>query len=59
MVRRQADRAHHRRRQAPEDVVEECLAYLKDRFGAIVESRTVREEHVSFPLPRELRVVNA
>ncbi len=44
---------------APEDVVEECLAYLKDRFGAIVESRTVREEHVSFPLPRELRVVNA
>jgi 4-hydroxy-3-methylbut-2-enyl diphosphate reductase len=42
---------------APEDVVEECLAYLKDRFGAVVESRTVREEHVSFPLPRELRVL--
>ena len=43
---------------APEDVVQECLAYLKDRHGAVVESRTVREEHVSFPLPRELRVLN-
>ncbi len=42
---------------APEDVVEECVAYLQDRYGATVESRTVREEHVSFPLPRELRVV--
>ena len=42
---------------APEDVVEECIAYLRDRFGATVESRTVREEHVSFPLPRELRVL--
>jgi 4-hydroxy-3-methylbut-2-enyl diphosphate reductase len=42
---------------APEDVVEECIAYLKGRYGATVESRTVREEHVSFPLPRELRVI--
>ncbi|HMC64091.1 MAG TPA: 4-hydroxy-3-methylbut-2-enyl diphosphate reductase [Gemmataceae bacterium] len=42
---------------APEEVVEECVAYLQQRFGATVESRTVREEHVSFPLPRELRVV--
>jgi 4-hydroxy-3-methylbut-2-enyl diphosphate reductase len=42
---------------APEEVVEECVAYLKARYGAIVESRTVREEHVSFPLPRELRMV--
>jgi hypothetical protein len=30
---------------------------LQRRYGAIVESRTVREEHVSFPLPRELRVI--
>jgi 4-hydroxy-3-methylbut-2-enyl diphosphate reductase len=44
---------------APEDVVEECVAVLRERFGAAVESRTVREEHVSFPLPRELRVVSA
>jgi 4-hydroxy-3-methylbut-2-enyl diphosphate reductase len=42
---------------APEEVVEECVAYLRKRFGATVESRTVREEHVSFPLPRELRVL--
>lgn len=42
---------------APEDVVEECILYLQKRFGATVASRTVREEHVSFPLPRELRVI--
>ena len=40
---------------APESVVQECIAYLKDRFGATVESRTIREEDVHFPLPRELR----
>jgi 4-hydroxy-3-methylbut-2-enyl diphosphate reductase len=44
---------------APEDVVQECIAYLRDRHGATVESRTVREEHVNFPLPRELRVLTA
>ncbi len=42
---------------APEDVVEECVSYLRKRYGAVVESHTVREEHVSFPLPRELRVL--
>jgi 4-hydroxy-3-methylbut-2-enyl diphosphate reductase len=42
---------------APEEVVEECVAYLQKRYGASVETRTVREEHVSFPLPRELRVL--
>lgn len=42
---------------APEDVVEKCVAHLQERYGATVESRTVREEHVSFPLPRELRVL--
>src|SRR5229473_746641 len=42
---------------APEEVVEECVAHLQKHFGASVESRTVREEHVSFPLPRELRVL--
>jgi 4-hydroxy-3-methylbut-2-enyl diphosphate reductase len=44
---------------APEDHVQGVVAYLRDRFAAAVESRTVREEHVAFPLPRELRVVNA
>jgi 4-hydroxy-3-methylbut-2-enyl diphosphate reductase len=42
---------------APEEVVEECVDYFRTRYGATVESRTVREEHVSFPLPRELRVI--
>jgi 4-hydroxy-3-methylbut-2-en-1-yl diphosphate reductase len=42
---------------APEEVVEECVAYFQKRYGAAVETRTVREEHVSFPLPRELRVL--
>jgi 4-hydroxy-3-methylbut-2-en-1-yl diphosphate reductase len=44
---------------APEDVVQEVVAFLQDRFGATVEFRTVREEHVNFPLPRELRLVPA
>jgi 4-hydroxy-3-methylbut-2-enyl diphosphate reductase len=42
---------------APEEVVEECVAFLQGRYQATVESRTVREEHVNFPLPRELRVL--
>lgn len=44
---------------APEDVVAECVDFLQTRFGAEIESRTVREEHVNFPLPRELRVLSA
>ncbi len=40
---------------APEVVVEECLDYLRDRFAAEVEVRTVREEEVHFNLPKELR----
>ena len=42
---------------APEDVVQDCLRVLEERFGATVENRVVREEHVSFPLPRELSMV--
>jgi 4-hydroxy-3-methylbut-2-enyl diphosphate reductase len=42
---------------APEEVVEECVSYLRRAYGATVESRTVREERVNFPLPRELRVL--
>ena len=42
---------------APEENVQACVEFLKTRFGATVESRTVRDEHVSFPLPRELRVL--
>jgi 4-hydroxy-3-methylbut-2-en-1-yl diphosphate reductase len=40
---------------APEENVQEVVNHLRTRFGATVETRTVREEHVSFPLPRELR----
>jgi 4-hydroxy-3-methylbut-2-enyl diphosphate reductase len=42
---------------APEQVVEECLEWLRDRFGATIELRSIRQESVSFPLPRELRGV--
>ncbi|MBM4096011.1 MAG: 4-hydroxy-3-methylbut-2-enyl diphosphate reductase [Planctomycetes bacterium] len=42
---------------APEDVVEACIERLKSLFNATVESRVVREENVSFPLPRELTVL--
>ena len=40
---------------APEENVQEVIEYLKRRFDATVDSRIVREEHVNFPLPRELR----
>ena len=40
---------------APEDVVERCLDFLRDRFGAVVEECTIREEEVHFPIPLELR----
>lgn len=40
---------------APESVVEECLDYLKSQFQATVEVKSIREEQVYFPLPKELR----
>jgi 4-hydroxy-3-methylbut-2-enyl diphosphate reductase len=42
---------------APEDHVQDCIEYLRERFGAEIESRVVRDENVHFPLPRELRVL--
>ncbi len=44
---------------APEVVVEELIDYLRRCYGATVETRTLREEHVRFPLPRQLRLVMA
>jgi 4-hydroxy-3-methylbut-2-en-1-yl diphosphate reductase len=44
---------------APESVVSECVDYLKTRYGAILESRSLRDEQVHFPLPRELRHVSS
>ncbi len=40
---------------APERVVQDCVRWLVDRFGATVEERSIREEEVYFPLPKELR----
>ena len=40
---------------APEDVVQECVDYLQRHYNATVETRTIREEDVSFHLPKELR----
>ena len=40
---------------APESVVQECVDYLVSNFNATVETRTIREEEVHFPLPKELR----
>jgi 4-hydroxy-3-methylbut-2-en-1-yl diphosphate reductase len=42
---------------APETVVDQCLDWLRERFDAVVEPRSIRQESVSFPLPRELRNV--
>jgi len=40
---------------APELVVEQVLDYLQSSFGAEIQVRSIREEQVHFPLPRELR----
>jgi 4-hydroxy-3-methylbut-2-enyl diphosphate reductase len=42
---------------APESVVQECIEFLKNRYGATVESRPIRSEEVYFALPKELRKV--
>jgi 4-hydroxy-3-methylbut-2-enyl diphosphate reductase len=40
---------------APEDLVTECIDYLKREYGGTVEQLRVREEHVEFALPPEVR----
>ncbi|MBS0201743.1 MAG: 4-hydroxy-3-methylbut-2-enyl diphosphate reductase [Planctomycetes bacterium] len=42
---------------APEVVVQDCIDWLTREYGAVLEEVTTREEHVSFPLPKELRVL--
>jgi 4-hydroxy-3-methylbut-2-enyl diphosphate reductase len=44
---------------APESIVEECITRLRQTHQATVESRTIRHEDVHFPLPRELRAIQA
>jgi 4-hydroxy-3-methylbut-2-enyl diphosphate reductase len=40
---------------APEVVVQDVLDYLQRSFEAKIEVRSLREENVAFPLPKELR----
>ena len=40
---------------APEEVVQECIDYLQNNFGATIREETIREENVHFPLPKSLR----
>jgi 4-hydroxy-3-methylbut-2-enyl diphosphate reductase len=44
---------------APESVVQDCVEWLRSRYGASVEERTIRDEEVYFPLPKELRAAAA
>ena len=43
---------------APETVVNECIDWICEKYGATVEPVVVREENVSFPLPKKLRQLN-
>ncbi|MCO6459352.1 MAG: 4-hydroxy-3-methylbut-2-enyl diphosphate reductase [Pirellulaceae bacterium] len=42
---------------APEQRVQECVELLRERYGAEIQYRSLREEEVHFPLPRELRTL--
>ncbi len=42
---------------APEVVVQECVEFLRSRYGAEVEEITIRQENVHFQVPRELRAL--
>jgi 4-hydroxy-3-methylbut-2-enyl diphosphate reductase len=44
---------------APESVVQDCVRWLRERYAAEVEEKTIREEDVFFPLPKELRAAAA
>ena len=40
---------------APEIVVQDVIDFLREHFEATLDEITTREEHVTFPLPKELR----
>lgn len=42
---------------APEVVVQECVEFLRSRYGATVDEITIRQEDVHFQVPRELRTL--
>jgi len=39
---------------APESVVKQCVDYLRKTYDAEVETRSIRDEDVYFPLPKQL-----
>jgi len=43
---------------APEEVVQQCVAYLRDRYDAEVLEEPLLTEHIRFPLPLEIRSVD-
>ena len=40
---------------APEVVVQDCIEFLREKFGAELSEETLREENIQFSLPRELQ----
>ncbi len=44
---------------APDELVTECLNWLREHHAAEIDNRVVREEDVYFPLPKPLRAVAA
>jgi 4-hydroxy-3-methylbut-2-enyl diphosphate reductase len=42
---------------APDVVVQDCIAYIQENYQATLEELRLRDEHVNFPLPKELRVL--
>ena len=43
---------------APESVVQQCVDHLCRHYGATVETRSLYDEEVHFPLPRDLRSIH-
>lgn len=44
---------------APEVVVQETIDHLVQKYDATLDEVSTREEHVTFPLPKELRVLSS
>ncbi len=44
---------------APQVVVQQCIDFLVEQYAAELEEITTREEHVTFPIPKELRKIQA
>jgi 4-hydroxy-3-methylbut-2-enyl diphosphate reductase len=44
---------------APEIVVQEVVDHLVSKYSAKIREEVLREENVNFPLPKELRILQA